>query len=87
MPLPPRPKGQKLQKFLLEVVSSHKDEDSAAEEQSSSDQPEKTKTPHTAKGDDIQPSLPLFSPIEDEPADASAEKTEPPSQPRKTRLR
>ncbi|MFZ0545028.1 MAG: hypothetical protein WAM60_06305 [Candidatus Promineifilaceae bacterium] len=88
MLLPPRQKGPKMQKFLLEVVQSHKDdEDSAAEERSPSDQLEKNKTPHTADGDDIQPSLPLFSPIEDDQPDASSEEPEPPSQPRKTRLR
>lgn len=87
MPLPPRPKGQKMQKFLLEVVSSHKDDDSTAEALSPSDQPEQTQGSNTADGGNIQPSLPLFSLIEEAQADAPVEKTEPPSQPRKTRLR
>jgi hypothetical protein len=88
MPLPPRPEGPKTQKLLLEVVPSHKeDEDSVEGEKSSANQPGQTKASKTADDNDLQPSLPLFSPIEEEQVDASAEEPEPPPHPRKTRLR
>jgi hypothetical protein len=89
MPLPPRPKGSKIQKFLLEAIPSRKkDDDSGAGEKSlTSSQPAQEKVPNEPDDNDLQPSLPLFQPIEDDQAEASAENTEPLLQPRKTTLR